>query len=137
MSFSNLKSVQALSARMRWDTQNVEVSSDNLSRSGIPKQTAKKLEKFDFRKTVSSKLQATAGNMSVTHPGHISTTKSKSPYQVRAEKDRKDDMTVSRNNIDPHTEMMAINESNTHFQQSSAVYKKLLQNYKMFMSVSS
>lgn len=136
MPLSSLKSLKALGARLRWDSQNVQVSSNNLARSGIPGEKAKKLEPFNFRQVLTSSRVSKARHLNTTHSGHISNTKSSAPYQEKEERNRKADTTVSKNNIDPHSEMMAINESNTHFQQSSALYKKMVQNYKLFLSVS-
>ena len=135
MPLSSLKSLKALGARMRWDTQNIQVSSNNLARSDIPGEKTKKLAKFDFKKIVGTSQKNKASKLSTTSPSHITTSKSSSPYQTKEMRGRKTDVTVNKNNIDPHTEMMAINESNTHFQQTSSLYKKMTQNYKLFLSM--
>lgn len=106
------------------------------ARSGIPGQKGKRLEQFDFRQVLRSSNTSKANHLKTTHSGHMTNTKSSAPYVEKEEKNRKADTTVNKNNIDPHSEMMAINESNTHFQQSSGLYKKMVQNYKLFLSVS-
>tara|TARA_A100000171_G_C2131575_1_gene147118 strand:- start:565 stop:972 length:408 start_codon:yes stop_codon:yes gene_type:complete len=130
------KSMKVLSARMRWDTQNIQVSSNNLARSGLPGQTARKLVPFNFTEVLKSSKSAKSSSVTTTHSRHISTSQSSAPYDVKESKSKKGDTDITKNNINPHEEMMSINESNTQFLQNSNLYRKMVQNYKLFSTVS-
>lgn len=134
MSLASLKSLKVLAARLRWDTQNTQVASNNLARSGIPGQKAQRLQKFDFKHILKPSHLLKSSKLSTTHSKHLQNTSESEPYSTRAAQDRKADVSISANDIDPHTEMMEINDSATQFQQSATLYRKMIQTYKLFIS---
>jgi flagellar basal body rod protein FlgB len=127
MSIGNTKAFAALSARMRWDLENIKVSSDNLARADLPDAQQKRLKPFSFNTALSG--------VSRTHPGHIQ-GKQDGIEKMVAPSDKNQDKTISDNNISQQHEMMEINESSTKMHQNTTLHKKLTQFYKTILTVS-
>lgn len=128
MSIGKTKAFAALSARLKWDLENVKVSTDNLARAQLPGEKQKRLAPFSFKN-----ILGTTG-VARTNPGHMAGSQDNG-HTVQLAKSSQDDESISKNNISAHEEMMHINDSSTKAHQMTTLHKKLVGMYKTILTV--
>ncbi|MBA4750470.1 MAG: hypothetical protein H2057_07640 [Alphaproteobacteria bacterium] len=127
MSLGQTKVFMALSKRLSWDVKNMEVASDNLSRADLSGAKQKRLKPFTFQKALNTELART--NPQHLGPQHGGVT------EMLSTKDKKQDVTITGNNISAHHEMMEFNNSNTKVYETTSLQKKFVQMYRNWMTL--
>ena len=128
MSIGKTKAFAALSARLKWDLENVKVATDNLARAQLPGEQQKRLSPFSFKN-----ILGTAG-VTRTNPAHMSGSHGNG-HTVQLANASQGEESISGNNISAQEEMMHINDSSTRAHQMTTLHKKLVGMYKTILTV--
>ncbi|MCA0370750.1 MAG: hypothetical protein LCH26_06575 [Proteobacteria bacterium] len=128
MSIGKTKAFAAMSARLKWDQENIKVATDNLARAQLPGEKQKRLSPFSFQHILGK------SGLSRTSATHMTGTQDHG-RTVQVTTSSQDEESISKNNISPQEEMMHINDSSTRAHQMTTLHKKLIGMYKNILTV--
>ena len=127
MDYSKLTLFHGLAERMRFIAERQNVLAQNIANANTPGYIARDLKPVDFA-NVLAHHEATLG-MAVTQPGHILPSLHSNFEEVK--KKRSFETTINGNNVVMEEQMQKLSENDGNFQQTSALYKKMVNLVKL------
>ena len=122
MDYANLTLFHGLSERMKFLAERQTVLAQNIANANTPGYIAKDLKPVDFANVLAhheSKL-----GMAVTNPGHIRPALETSFETVKKRKSF--ETTLNGNNVVMEEQMQKLSENDGNFQETSALYRKMI-----------
>jgi flagellar basal-body rod protein FlgB len=122
MDYSKLTLFHGLAERMRYIAERQGVLAQNIANVNTPGYIAKDLKPVDFAKVLTHH-EAKLG-MAITNPGHVQPALQSNFQEVK--KKRSFETTINGNNVVLEEQMQKLSENDGNFQQTSALYKKMV-----------